>query len=137
MQCVNDIHKRIASIDAAIALAVFASLYSSVTYSQHGSLANNAFLSAVHWLVVLLLGTAKFRPAHVPPCDVEVTWLMYGVLFGQMELDAAPAFLSSTLSAYAFQMHKRKQRLDQTERDTAVLDSSMTTSTTNDAQDFA
>lgn len=133
MPTCDDIRTRTASIDAAIALAVCAALYSSVTYSEHGSVANNAFLSAVHWLVVLLLGAAKFKPAHLPPCDVEVTWLLYGVLFGQMELDAAPAFVLIVLSAYAFQMHKRKQRLDQMANDTAALASD----TTSDGQDYA
>lgn len=125
----------IESIDAAIALAVFAALYSSATYSQHGSLANNAFVSAVHWTIVLLLATAKFKPTAVLQCDVEVTWLMYGVLFGQVELDAAPAFLAIVLSAYGFQMHKRKQRQGQGEREADGLATDTTSPTT--VQDFA
>lgn len=132
----HDIRKRTTSIDVAIALAAFAALYSSATYSQHGSLANDAVLSAVHWLVVLLLVTSKIKPDYVLPCDVEVTWLLYGVLLGQVELDAAPAFLSIVLSAYAFRMHKRKLRRDQTERETAALAAATVTSPRG-VQDFA
>jgi hypothetical protein len=131
----HDIRKCAVPIDVAIALAAFAALYSSATYSQHGSLANDAALSAVHWLVVLLLGTAKFKPEYVLPCDVEVTWLLYGVLFGQMELDAAPAFAAIVLSAYAFQLHKRKQRRDRSERETAALAAAPTSP--RSVQDFA
>lgn len=129
----HDIRKHTASIDVAIALAVFAALYSSATYSQHGSLANDAVLSAVHWLIVLLLVTAKIKPDYVLPCDVEVTWLLYGVLLGQVELDAAPAFAAVVLSAYAFRMHKRKQRRDQTECQTAAA----TVTSPRAVQDFA
>jgi hypothetical protein len=137
MRCFHDIRKWAVPIDVAIALAVFAALYSSATYSQHGSLANDAALSAVHWLVVLLLGTAKFKPDYVLPCDVEVTWLLYGVLFGQMELDAAPAFAAIVLSAYTFQIHKRKQRRDRSERETAALAAAATATSPRAVQDFA
>lgn len=129
----HDIRKRTTSIDVAIALVVFAALYSSATYSQHGSLANDAVLSAVHWLIVLLLVTAKIKPDYVLPCDVEVTWLLYGVLLGQVELDAAPAFAAVVMSAYAFRMHKRKQRRDQTEHETAAA----TVTSPRAVQDFA
>ena len=122
----HDIRNRISPINVAIALAVFAALYSSATYSNHGSLANDAVLSAVHWLVVLLLGTAKLKPTYMLPCDVDVTWLLYGVLLGQLELDAAPAFAAIVLSAYAFQLHKRRHRRDQTERDTAAMTAAST-----------
>ena len=136
MPGLSDIRIRsIESIDAAIVLAVFAALYSSATYSQHGSLANRAFVSAVHWLIVLLLAAAKFEPTAVLQCDVEVTWLMYGMLFGQAELDAAPAFLTIVLSAFGFLMHKRKQRQAHDQHDTDGLTTAPTSPTT--VQEFA
>ena len=109
MPLLSDIRARIAPIDLSLALAVFAALYSSATRAK-GSLANDVALAGVHWMVVLLLGTAKLKPSYVRPCDVEVTWLLYGVLFGEMELDAVPAFVAILMSAYAFKLHKRQQR---------------------------
>jgi len=107
-----DIRERTAPIDLSLALSLFAALYSS-TLSTKGSLANDIALDGIHWLVVLLLATCKFKPSYVLPCDVEVTWLLYGVLFGEIELDAAPASLAILMSAYAYKMHKREQRLNQ------------------------
>jgi hypothetical protein len=52
-----------------------------------------------------------------------------------MELDAAPAFAAIVLSAYAFQLHKRKQRRDRSERETAALAAAPTSP--RSVQDFA
>jgi hypothetical protein len=112
MSRLSDIRARTSAIDLALLLAVFAALYSSAI-STKGSLANDIAVDGVHWLVVLLLATCKLKPSYVLPCDVEVTWLLYGVLFGEMELDAAPASLATLMSAYAYTMHKRKQRITQ------------------------
>jgi hypothetical protein len=112
MPLLSDIRARTSAIDLALLLAVFAALYSSATRAK-GSLANDVALAGVHWMVVLLLGTAKLKPSYVRPCDVEVTWLLYGVLFGEMELDAVPAFVAMLMSAYAFKLHKRQQRITQ------------------------
>jgi len=112
MPSLPDIRARTSAIDLSLLLAVFAALYSS-TISTKGSLANDIALDGVHWLVVLLLATCKYNPSYVLPCDVEVTWLLYGVLFGEMELDAAPASVAIVMSAYAYTMHTRKQRQEQ------------------------
>ncbi len=120
MSRLSDIRARTSAIDLSLLLAVFAALYSS-TVSSKGSLANDIALAGVHWMVVLLLGTAKLKPSYVLPCDVEVTWMLYGVLFGEMELDAVPASVAIMMSAYAYTMHRRKQRQEQESIASAAL----------------
>ncbi len=106
-----DILKQGSPIDLSILLAVFAAIYSAATRKK-GSLANDIALAGVHWLVALLLATSKWKPTYVVLCDVELTWLLYGVLFGEMELDATPAFITTMLSAYLYKIHMRNKRVD-------------------------
>jgi hypothetical protein len=111
MKRCHDIRDRMSMIDIAVGLAAFAALFSMFDPREHGSMANSSVLNALHWLLFFLLVVARCKPTHVLQTDVEVTWLLYGLLLGEVEMDCAPALASILLSAVAYQRHRRNTRV--------------------------
>jgi len=111
MKSCHDIRDRMSMIDIAVGLATFAALFSMFDPREHGSMANSSVLNALHWLLLFILVVARCKPTHVLQTDVEVTWLLYGLLLGEVEMDCAPALASILMSAFAYQRHRRNARV--------------------------
>lgn len=98
-------------LDAALFLALVAGLLSWLDPSTHGSVANNSLISAGHWVLVFLLASARVNADYVLKTDVEVTWLLYGFMLGEIDSDSAASVTLMLISAVLFQRHRRQQRL--------------------------
>ena len=96
-------------------LAFGAALLSWVDPTPHGSVANGALVHAGHWVLLFLLASARVHADRVLKTDVEVTWLLYGFLLGEIDADSGVALTLVFLSAILFQRHRRKLRVDEDE----------------------
>jgi hypothetical protein len=105
-QC--DIRKYATYINFAIATSLLSAIVSATGTAHHGSHANGNFLNAAHWVLVVLLVAARIQPTRCIQSYAELTWLLYGVLFGEVDMEGP---LSSTLvfvSALSFHMYRRQ-----------------------------
>ena len=107
MKCNMDIRKSATYMNAAIMLALMAAIASYATPGSHGSHANSNMLSAFHWLLVILLVVAYLGPAKCINADVEVIWLVYGFLFGELDLEDAACTALVVVSAVSFHVYRR------------------------------
>ena len=97
-------------IDVAIGLACAAALVSWLDPHAHGSVANSSLVNAGHWVIIFMLVAARIKAESYIKTDVEVTWLLYGFMLGEVDADAAGAVTLMLLSALAFQRHRRSLR---------------------------
>ena len=97
-------------LDASLAMALAATLVSWLDTAQHGSLANHEFVLAAHWVLMFLLGSARVRADEIIRTDVEVTWLVYGFLIGEVDADSSMSVVTTIMSAIFFQRHRRQLR---------------------------
>ena len=95
-------------------LAFGAALLSWVDPTPHGSVANGALVHAGHWVLLFLLASARVKADYVLKTDVEVTWLLYGFLLGEIDADGAAPITLMFLSAVLFQRHRRELRMAET-----------------------
>ena len=102
--------KKCSMMDLASVLAIVAALTSWLDPHDHGSLANSSIVNAVHWVLVFVLVGARTAVGDHIKTDVEVTWLLYGFLLGEVDLDSAAAVTLMALSAFAYQRHRRELR---------------------------
>lgn len=102
---------KVTMIDVAIGFACAAALVSWVDPHMHGSVANNSMVNAGHWIIIFLLAAARVKAETYIKTDMEVTWLLYGFMLGEVDADAAGAVTLMLLSALAFQRHRRALRL--------------------------
>ena len=100
-------------LDLALVLAVTSAAVSWLDPSMHGSLANNSLLNAGHWLILFMLAAARVNADGYIKTDVEITWMLYGFMLGEVDADNAAAVSLMVLSAVAFQRHRRQQRINE------------------------
>jgi hypothetical protein len=98
-------------LDASIFLAIAAAFVSWLDPNAHGSIANNSLVNAGHWVIIFLLSAARVKAESYIKTDVEVTWLFYGFMLGEVDIDSAASVTFMLLSALAFQRHRRVLRL--------------------------
>ena len=79
---------------------------------------------------IFLLAAARVKAETYIKTDVEVTWLLYGFMLGEVDADAAGAVTLMLLSALAFQRHRRALRL----HECAVTTPTPTTTTEESAE---
>jgi len=115
MTC-TDIHNRLrphaTAINIAVLLAFVSAMMSTVDGHDHdhGSHANTVLLDAGHWVLVSLLVLARFQPATCMKTDLEITWMVYGFMLGELDQDTAASVCLVVLSAMAFLSHRRQVR---------------------------
>jgi hypothetical protein len=108
-------------LDASIFLAIAAALVSWLDPNAHGSIANNSLVNAGHWVIIFLLSAARIKADSYIKTDVEVTWLLYGFMLGEVDIDCAAAVTLMLLSALAFHRHRRALRLHECEATTPAV----------------
>lgn len=102
-----DVRKSATYIQAAIMCALIAAIVSYAGGREHGSHANNNLLNAAHWIMVILLAQSYVECGK----DLtEVTWVLYGFLFGELDYENAACTTLLFLSAMLFYTfrHMRK-----------------------------
>ena len=102
----DDIRRQASCINIAIATAVAAALVSYAEGQVHGSHANNNILNAVHWLLVVVLVGGRVLPNKFKN-TIELVWFIYGLLFGELEVEDAACSALITISAATFFIHRR------------------------------
>lgn len=113
-RCV-DILRQAKSIQISIACALVAAIVSYASSTFHGSQANNSMLAATHWLMVVLLTVTYMAPKVLQRTDVEVVWMTYGFLFGEMGMDSVASYVLVLISAVFFHLHRRTVLLESSE----------------------
>lgn len=108
MTCKDDIRAHVTYINTAIVTALLAAIASYTNLGDHGSHANGNVLNAVHWVLVILLVGAYIGPKKCIRTDVEVTWLAYGFLFGEIDMEDAMCSALVIASALTFHLHRRQ-----------------------------
>lgn len=101
---------RVTYLHASLVMASMAAMVSWLDTVQHGSSANHDLLNAAHWVLLFLLASAHVRADEIIKTDVEVTWLVYGFLIGEIDTDSSMSVASTVMSAVLFQRHRRKLR---------------------------
>ena len=109
-QC-TDILQRFNYLDISTCLAFTAALISWFDPHQHGSVANSSIVNAGHWVLVFMLIGARVKVAEYIKTDIECTWLLYGFMLGEVDLDCAACVTLMALSAFAFQRYRRAERM--------------------------
>ena len=102
----NDIRRYTSCINIAIATAIAAAFVSFAEGQVHGSHANNNILNAVHWLLVVVLVGGCALPTKFKN-TAEVVWFIYGMLFGEMEVEDAACSALIVISAATYYIHRR------------------------------
>lgn len=111
-----DVLRTVASagvLDFAIIAAVASAAVSWLDPSMHGSVANNSLLNAAHWLILFMLAAVRVSADGYIKTDVEITWMLFGFILGEVDADNAASIAFMVLSAACFQRHRRQQRLDE------------------------
>lgn len=115
MTC-TDIHNRLRPHATAINIAVLCAFTAALICTidsdnhDHGSHANTVLLDVGHWVLVALLGVARFQPAACMKTDLEITWMVYGFMLGELDLDTVVSVCLVAISAMAFLSHRRQVR---------------------------
>ena len=107
MTVITDIRAYLTFVNCAISTAFLAAILSITELGEHGSHANGNFLNAAHWILVVMLAAAAVG-CRWTRSYAEPTWLLYGILFGEMDMEGP---LSSTLvfiSALSFFLYRKK-----------------------------
>lgn len=108
----QDVLRRVKYIHASIAAAFAAAVVSYAT-SMHGSNANNSILAAVHWMLVVMLCITYVAPHVLQRTDIELVWLTFGFLFGELDADSVASCVLVMASAVLFHLHRRTELLKQ------------------------
>ena len=96
------------SINGAILLAVVAAIISStVRYDADQARASVVLLESAHWALVILLVGSYVQPTRCVNPDIEVTWLIYGFLMGEISADVTVCVCLVILSAIMYYYHRR------------------------------
>lgn len=100
------------AINIAVLCAFTAALICTIDSDNHdhGSHANTVLLDAGHWVLVALLVLARFQPANCVKSDMEITWVVYGFMLGELDLDTVASVCLVAISAIAFLSHRRQVR---------------------------
>lgn len=106
MARLQDIRVNTRFIHLSILTALAAAIASYAKGEVHGSHANNNILNAVHWLLVLILVGSHVGPTRCRDFS-ELIWFIYGVLFGELDLEDAACTALVVASAATFYMHRR------------------------------
>lgn len=109
---VRETMQKLTPLDAAIWLAVASAVMSWADPYPHGSSVNSSILSAAHWALVFMLAGARIKADTYVKTDVEVTWLFYGILIGEIDLDSVAALTLVCISALMFHKNRREIRLE-------------------------
>lgn len=112
----------ISMLDCAIIAAVLSAAVSWIDPQTHGSTANNSLLNAGHWLIIFLLAAARVNADSYLKTDVEITWVLYGFMLGEVDADNAAAVTLMVISAVCFQRNRRRQRVEENTVEAAVPD---------------
>ena len=107
MKCTrDDVRRYVSCINLAIAAAVAAALVSYAEGQVHGSHANNNLLNAMHWVLVLVLVGGRVLPEKFKN-TAEIVWFIYGMLFGELDVEDAACSALVVISAATYFIHRR------------------------------
>lgn len=98
-------------IDLAIVTATTAAAVSWLDPADHGSVANASLINASHWLLLFLLCAFRANAPSYWKTDIEITWMLYGFIIGQIDSDSTASTALVLISAASFQQYRRQQRL--------------------------
>lgn len=101
------------AINGSIACALVSALVSSVdSYTGDASAFNGPMLQAAHWLLVVLLAVFYVQPKKCVNPNVELLWLAYGFLLGEIDSDSIVAWVFIVASAILYFVYQRQGRLE-------------------------
>lgn len=86
--------------------ALAAAIASYAEGQVHGSHANNNMLNAIHWLLVVVLVGEHAGPKRCKEIS-NFVWFIYGILFGELDLEDAACTALIVVSAASYYMHRR------------------------------
>jgi hypothetical protein len=112
MTRLDDIRKYITFINCAISTALLAAILSITELGEHGSHANGNFLNAAHWILVVMLAAAAVG-CRWTRSYAEPTWLLYGILFGEVDMEGPLSSALVFISALSFFLYRKIQHPSQ------------------------
>ena len=95
-------------IYTSIFLAFISAIVSFLRVDSRGSRANDTALAASHWLIVIFLSLTHVAPELLEKTDVELVWVTYGFLFGELDQENIVSYVLVICSAFFFHLHRRK-----------------------------
>jgi len=66
-------------------------------------------LQAAHWALVLILIGSELRPARCINPNIEVTWLLFGFLMGEIDSEPTACVVFAMFSATMYYFHRRSR----------------------------
>lgn len=101
------------TINGSIFFALISAMVSSIDhYTGHASAVNGALLQAAHWMLVALLVVFYVQAAKCLDPNVEMLWLAYGFLLGEMDSDSIVAWCLIATSAILYFCYYRQRRAE-------------------------
>ena len=101
------------TINGSIFFALISAMVSSIDhYTGHASAVNGALLQAAHWMLVALLAVFYVQATKCMDPNVEMLWLAYGFLLGEMDSDSIVAWCLIAVSATLYFIYQRRRRAE-------------------------
>lgn len=102
------------TINGCIFFALISAVVSSIDhYTGHASAINGALLQAMHWIIVVLLAVFYVQPAKCLNPNVEMLWMAYGFLLGEMDSDSIVSWCLIAISATLYFCYQRQYRAEE------------------------
>jgi len=102
----QDIRAYARFIHMSMLTALTAAIASYAEGQVHGSHANNNMLNAIHWLLVIVLVGEHAGPKRCHDIS-HLVWFIYGILFGELDMEDAACTALIVASAASYIMHRR------------------------------
>lgn len=117
LDCCQDVRTQarpyFTTINGSVFFALISAMVSSIDhYTGHASAVNGALLQAAHWMLVALLAVFYVQAAKCLDPNVEMLWLTYGFLLGEMDSDSIVAWFLIAVSAMLYFFYQRQRRAE-------------------------